>query len=100
MTHLSEIALSRLESAQTTVAGYEALDELAGMLDADGTRSRWDLAGEIARRLVRFDGPAARRILAGHRPPKDRLEVLLSRAVAVPSLPRTQRKIFDLIAAN
>ena len=94
---LSEAALSRLETAQRTAAALLALGELAELLDPEDNRSRWEMAGELSQRLTRFESTAGRRITAGHRAPRDRLETLLSTIASDPGIGRTQRRLYELL---
>lgn len=91
MSELSE----RIARARELAEGLEALGELVDLL-GEQARSRWDLAGELERRLARFESTSGRRIRAGHRAPRDHLETLLARIVAT-ELPRSRRRLYALI---
>ena len=96
MVALSAEALRRIDAAWREVHALAALAELAGMLDPNGTRGRWAVAGELAARLRRFDGAAYARISQGYRAPHDRIEALMM-AVLRASLPTSRRRLFDLL---
>jgi hypothetical protein len=93
---LSETARARIDSAWCELRGLAALDELARMLDPDGTASKWALAGALSGRLRRFQATGYARIAKGYRPPRDRLEGLLV-AVLKANLPTSQRNLHLLL---
>ena len=93
---LSPAAAERLANASAEIAGLLALGELAELLDPDGTRGRWRVAGDLAARLSRFEAGAWPRIRAGYREPRDRLESLLA-VIAASSLPRSRENIWRLL---
>ena len=93
---LSETARARISCAWREIAALAALAELASLLDTDGARGRWWVAGELAARLSRFQGAAYHRIAAGHRPVQDRIEGLLL-VVLRSNLPTSRRRLYDLL---
>ena len=93
---LTPTALRRHAAALVEVEGLAALGALAAMLDPDSTRSRWNVAQDIAARLTRFEGTAYKRIATGARQPKNITEALLVR-IAESGLPRDPRNIWKLI---
>lgn len=86
---LSAEAGRRIAAAEAQVAALRALSDLAGLLDLDGTRSRWDVAGELERLLKRHETRGSRSL----GPTLNGLLTAYSRS----SLPRDQRQIFDLL---
>ena len=97
MTTLSPEARERLTAARRTIAALEALGELAQLLNPEGTRRRWAIAGDIAARLKHFEVVAFARICRGGRKPRDRIEELLF-TVAASALPRDRRNLFNLLS--
>ena len=73
LPRLSELALSRIEAARIEAAALEALAALAELLDPAGDSGRWAVAGQISRRLSRFEAGAWDRIRRGGRAPKGSL---------------------------
>lgn len=90
---LSPAAAARLDRLSVEAAGLQALAELAALIGGQ----RWHVAGEIAGRLRRFEATSWPRLRAGARQPRNRIEVLLA-DMAASGLPRSQRKLFDLLA--
>lgn len=87
-------SLATVEAALLEADREMALAELAMLLDSGPRpRSRWSLAGEIERRLLRFETTAWPRILRGDREPQGRLEECMVRILACPSGPRCQGRI-------
>jgi len=92
---LSDEGRARLAAARRTAAGIEAVAELAELL-RDDAGGRWHLAGELSRRLRRFENEAYKEIRTGYREPTDRLETLLA-AVCASSLPRSRERLYRLL---
>lgn len=83
----------RLQRAEIEAQALRALGELAELEDC----GRWSAAGEIARKLATFEASGAwRRIRLGSAEPSTRIETLLA-AVAASDLPRSRRRIYDLL---
>jgi len=97
MIRLSPAGLERMTAHQMEADGLAALAELAELLDPGGRRGRWELAGLVSQRLRRFEGGPVQRIRRGARPPRDPAERALA-AIASSNLPRSRRKIWDLLA--
>ena len=77
---LPELTAERLRDALALTARDLAVRRLAGLLDPEGRRSCWWIAGEVERLLRRFEGTAWPRIRAGHRQPRGALPWLISTA--------------------
>lgn len=93
---LSPTALDRLEAAAIEQSALAALSELAALCDLD-CQGRWALAGELADRLKRFECTAWPRIRVGAREPTNSFEHLLAAIARCPTIPRSQRRLFDLL---
>lgn len=96
MVTLSPEASRRIEIAASEITALQALCELADLLHVDAG-TRWEVARVISARLARFEATAWPRIAAGYREPRDRLEKLLAAMAASKAVPRSPRRIFDLL---
>jgi hypothetical protein len=84
----------RLQRAEIEAAALRALSQLAELYSV----GPWHAAGRIAERLATFErSPTWRRIRLGSAEPSTRLETLLA-AVAASDLPRSRRRLFDLLS--
>jgi hypothetical protein len=83
-----------LRQAQALIARDEALTEVVALLDPDGDRSIWGVAGDvqIARQLLARAMP---RILAGAREPTPLEQALMVAEQA--GLPASRRRVWDLL---
>lgn len=93
---LSAAAVARISAAELEVTALRALSELAQILDREGVRSRWDIAGEVAARLSRFEAATWLRIRRGAREPRNHAEELLC-AICRSGLPRSRERIYGLL---
>ena len=93
---LSSQTAEAIATADRLLARDTALIELVAMLDPDGTRSAWAIAGDLAERLRRFQSTAWPRICNGAREPRNILETALAACCAA-GCPRTQRKLYELV---
>jgi len=85
-----------LEALLTRLERDRALREAAGLLCPGGTRFARAKGLEAA--LRRFEQAAWKRIRDGHRRPRDPVELHLGTALtADPGMPRTWRKLWDLL---
>ena len=96
MVALSAEALRRVDAAWREVHGLACLAELAGLMDPDGTASKWAIAGALGHRLRRFQSTGYWAIQHGRRAPRDRVEGLLV-AVLKANLPTSQRNLHLLL---
>jgi hypothetical protein len=93
---LPAAARDRLAGAVLEADGRLAVIEVAALLDPNGSRARWAVAGDLATRLDRFASTAWGRIRAGARAPQGPIEEALGRILAAGG-PRSQRRLADLI---